>query len=303
MTDSAPSLRTHLEAAVGFVSTTIDVGPDSIPSPAWRTFQATDLQRHSGTILEQAERQTVLVRDKGGQTFAFEPWDAWHYQHAILGVLAMVVTSFMPSARRRRRPSVDAVDVASSPWSSHELELAPELAPLDESLRRCSLEPLAGVLAVGKTSSRSGSPSAFTATGIQKDYRKALDSAKASPVTITRSDEPIAVIEDASTLLAEKQLLRHFENIRLFLTAFALHAGAESPAWVRQTAYAWLEPLPAARVKDFADGLLPQLLEALNRQDPNGFTGHLRSWQLAAMAVDSEVLAARLAEPLEPDSE
>src|SRR5207248_1879788 len=131
MAGNADTLTAHLQAMSSLVSYhSGGVGHQIVCPVAPRAFVASDLQRHTGDVLECARDRTVLVRDKD-TTFALEPWTTWHFQHAVLGLLGGIAD---PSRRRRRRrvPVADDARIRSSPWSPSEVSDAPELLELAE---------------------------------------------------------------------------------------------------------------------------------------------------------------------------
>jgi hypothetical protein len=144
-------------------------------------------------------------------------------------------------------------------------------------------------------------PTVFRASDLQRQYRTVLDQAKSSTTLILDSDNSVLAIEPWRDLRRVQILASLLVDVARFTAAQDSHHDEADAGWTKMTAYPWLASLPRERVEEFSEGLLPYLLEAVRRQDLDGFVGYLQSWHAASELWSDESLARRLSESLDDE--
>jgi hypothetical protein len=239
--------------------------------------KVSDLQRKSGEVLRAGRLSTVLIQDHD-VTYALEPWANWQYEHGVLAAMSCL---------------------AEPPEGATEETKGELLGRVTEAVLQGSLAPFAGL---ERHHGEGHRLSCYSSSQLQDSYREALDiAARGEPVVISRWDKPVSVLEPFMLRNRESEFVRHIDDVMRFLASAELAAtsGVPTSSWVPVSAYPWLAVLPPEAISEFAEEMLPMLLEALRENDPDVFALALSAWQASCEARGDEELAEALRKPVE----
>jgi hypothetical protein len=235
--------------------------------------RVSDLQRRSGEVLRAGRTSTVLVQDQD-VTYALEPWSNWQYEHGVLAAvshLALPPAEATEAGQRELLGRVTQAVLASSlaPFSDHE----------HEAEAGCCI----------------------SSTELQNSYREALDTADTgTPVVISYRQTPISVLEPFPLRNRESEFIRHVHDLFRFRASAQVAADTRTPIgdWVPTSPYPWLAVFPRDVIDEFADEMLPTLLEAFRDNDPETYARALTAWQASSLARGDDELARALRTPV-----
>jgi hypothetical protein len=216
-------------------------------------------------VMEQAKDQVVLIND-ADTTLVLELRNNWDVKFRTTSLLEDLIPEDAASVEDMRRVVPDWTATGDFP---------------DE------------VYAVYGAAAKQPSPD-FSATDVHRRYRTVLDAAKERPVFVDHRKELLTF-----DLLERRQFQQSVTNILHDMVNFHvtrnLGAGKHAAEWARGTPYPWVAALPEAEIEEFAEDLLPYLLESVRQESLDGFFGNLDAWQTAAQVHGNKLFQEALA--------
>jgi hypothetical protein len=233
--------------------------------PYREVFSASQVGQNARSVMEQAKGQAVLIND-ASDTLVLESWSAWQVKHRTMLMLEDLIPKGAASVEDMRPAAPDP-----SPTSDFSDE----------------------VYAVYTTAAKQPSPD-FTATEVHRAYRKVLDTAKKRPVFVGHRTD-LLTFDLLERGQFEQNVTTILYDILNFHVTRGLGTGKPAVEWARGTPYPWVAALPDAEIEQFANDLLPYLLESVRRESLDGFLGNLDGWQTAAQVHGSKLFREAVA--------
>ncbi|MEA2191269.1 MAG: hypothetical protein QOI73_1390 [Solirubrobacteraceae bacterium] len=272
MSDRNPRPSERLVAALtGSVAGTMGdlYGQRALGTDA-EVFTPTDVARQAKDVLERAKHTAVLV-DDGTTTHAIETWNRWRCERGATDLLEGLIPR-----KAKGISDLRSVRVDWRPQGGFSEDLIATFMPSEQP------------------------PAAhFAATDVHRSTRRVLDTAKEHPVFIDHK-HTLLTIDDWGRRRFESAVLGILQDVRQFQGARVLHEGEDPSTWALVTPYPWTAALPREELDEFADELLPYLLESVLSRELDRFLSNLRGWHAACEIHASETLQKRLALPIDP---
>lgn len=233
--------------------------------PYHEVYSPSYVGQNARYVLQQAKEQVVLIEDKR-TTLAAEAWTTF----AVERRMTHLVEALIPKGAM----GVSELQGVVSDWS-----------------------PIGGfteeVYAVFDTVEKQPRPH-FKATKVHRSYREVLDAAKREPVYVQHKED-LLTFDLWEKRQFEQRVAAILHEVVQFQNTRALAGDRPASIWAYATPYPWVAPLPEAEIEQFANDLMPYLVESVRRGSLDGFDGNLAGWQTAAQVHGNKMFQDALA--------